>query len=245
MLKITTTDWVATIEAPDFSPLGRSDAGFARALRNAVVDLSDDDFVKVIVLRATGPDFAPATSGLVPAADKVFTNWTQDIAGASALYQSLTFSKKIIITEVAGECSGAGSMLVLASDLTVASEDSTFASPFREHPEANFVLAALTIRLNRAKAWLLQGQAIDARDAHDFGLVNSIVSPELLTDRTANQARAAARMPLDGVVMSKMLQQAVLDSHGVGRDYDMASFYAAGMLAEQQMATIEETRTNA
>lgn len=221
-------DWVGTIEVEDFSPLSRYDAHFARSLRDAVVELSDDDHVKAIVLRTRG-EFAPD----VPAAEldpsTLFTSWPQDFAGASALYQAVTFSKKITVTEVAGGCHGAGTLLVLASDITAAGESARFGSPFRARPEANFVLTALTVRLNRAKAWLLRGSVLDAATAYDYGLVNEVVPDADLEETTRTMTGRITAMPLDGIVMSKMLQQPILDASGVGREFDMASFYASGL----------------
>ncbi|MTD12418.1 hypothetical protein GIS00_00480 [Nakamurella sp. YIM 132087] len=225
MIRTSVQDWVAVIEVNDFAPLGAGDAGFAGALRDAVVDLSDDDEVKVVVLRSTG-DFATDRSTRLPAAEAVFTTWQQEFAGASAVHQALTFSKKVTVTEVSGNCSGAGTMLVLATDITVAAEDARFASPFRGHPEANFVLAALTVRLDRAKAWMLRDSVLDAETARSYGLVNEVIPRSELSDGVASAAARIARMPLDGVVMSKMLQQPVLDASGVGREFDLAGFYA-------------------
>lgn len=227
-MRTTVEDWVGTIEVDDYSPLSQGDAGFATELRDAIVELSDDDFVKAVLLRARG-DFAPARPAGPVDPRSIFTTWPREFSGASALYQAMTFSKKVVITEVTGECSGAGTCLVLASDLTVASQDARFGSPFRDHPEANFVLAALTIRLNRAKVWVVRDTVLDAPTAYEFGLVNDVVpAPEVRAAGAAMGARVA-RMPLDGVVMSKMLQQPVLDASGVGREYDMAGFYAAGL----------------
>jgi enoyl-CoA hydratase/carnithine racemase len=227
-MRTSVEDLVGTIEVKDYSPLSRGDSSFAVELRDAVVELSDDDLVKAIVLRTRG-DFAPAAPPPRIDPRKLFTAWPHEVSGAAALYQAVTFSKKVVITEVSGECLGAGSSLVLASDLTVASDDARFGSPFRGHPEANFVLAALTIRLNRAKAWVLRDTVLDATTAYDYGLVNEVVpTAELRLAAEAMGARVA-RMPLDGVVMSKMLQQPVLDVSGVGREYDMTSFYAAGL----------------
>lgn len=228
-LSVSVADWVGVIEAPDFTPLSRGDAGFAGVVRDAVVDLSDDDAVKVVVFRARG-EFAPPVGRAVanPSGTELFTRWPREFSGASALYQAITFSKKITVTEVSGRSAGAGTLLVLASDITLAAQDATFGAPFRTHPESNFVLAALTVRLNRAKAWLLRDSVLDATTAEQWGLVNEVFPVSELRAATAAAAARIARMPLDGVVMSKMLQQPVLDASGVGRDFDLAGFYAAG-----------------
>ncbi|MGP3533984.1 enoyl-CoA hydratase/isomerase family protein [Microbacterium sp. RD1] len=225
-------DWTGLIEVDDFSPLSRGDRAFTLALRDAVVDLADDDFVKAIVLRARD-DFAPDAEPPVLDRREIFSRWQREVPGAPALYQSITFAKKVVITEVAGVCAGAGTLLVLASDLTVASEDATFGSPFRGRPEANFVQAALTIRLNRAKAWTVRGTTFDAATADEYGLVNEVVPRAQLSSASQRMAREVARMPLDGVVMSKMLLQPVLDVSGVGREYDLAGFYATGLSATE------------
>lgn len=226
VVDVRIADWCAVVEVEDFGPLSRHDVPFARALRDAVIELCDHDEVKAVVLRARGTDFAPAGEPGPVAPDAVLTSWHRDFAASSALYQVLCFAKKVVITEVAGECLGAGSMLVLCSDLTVAAESATFGSPFTDLPESNFVLAALTMRLNRAKSWMLRGGVLDAAEAAAAGLVNRVVPAAGLTAETAEVVASVTGMPLDGVTMSKMLLQSVLDAHGVGRDFDLADQFA-------------------
>lgn len=225
-VSVQVSDGVAVVEADDFGPLGAHDVGFADRLTAAIVDVSDDDLVKAVVLRSRAADFAPAVESVAVPVAQVPTTWHRSFAGASALYQALCFSKKVVITRVTGECAGAGSNLVLCSDLTVASEDARFGSPFLALPESNFVLAALTVRLNRAKAWAIRGATYDARTAHDIGLVNRVAPHDALDAEVAAFTDAILGMPLDGVTMSKMLQQAVYDAHGVGREFDLADHYA-------------------
>lgn len=239
-------DGIATVTVADFGPLSRYDVDFAEELRDVVVDLADSDAVKVIVLRAEGPDFCPGPREWADPApvggDDVWTVWERAFAGSRALYQSLCFSKKVTLTAVSGACTGAGSMLVLCSDLTVAAQDTTIRSPFSTMPEANLVLAALTMRLNRAKAWMLRDSTLSSAQAMDAGLVNDVVETGELDAAVARTARAVTRMPLDGVTMSKMLQQSVLDAHGVGREFDLAGFYATA-LAQARSASEGSHRT--
>lgn len=233
MIEQRVRDGVATVTAADFGPLNRYDVDFAVELRDVVVDLADSDAVKIIVLRADGPDFCPGPrewSDPAPVGgEEVWTVWEQAFAGSRALYQSLCFSKKVTLTAVSGACTGAGSILVLCSDITVASRDTTIRSPFSTVPEANLVLAALTMRLNRAKAWMLRDSTLSSAQAVDAGLVNEVVEAGELDAAVARTARSVTRMPLDGITMSKMLQQSVLDAHGVGREFDLAGFYATAL----------------
>lgn len=224
---VTVTDGVASVTAEHFGPLGAYDAGFADELARAVIDAADDDAVKVIVLRADGPDFAPAATPAVPTAQEIPTTWHRSFAASGAVSQTLCFAKKVVVTAVRGECAAAGSNLVLCSDLTVADDTARFASPFLDAPESNFVLAALTIRLNRAKSWMVRGNTLDAQRALEVGLVNEVTTAAGLDDALTQLTDAVTGMPLDGVTMSKMLQQAVYDAHGIGREFDLADHYAA------------------
>lgn len=216
----------AYVEAESFAPLTAHDAAFADALAGAVVEASDDDHVKAIVLRATGPDFAPAAQSAFPSAAETPTAWHRAFAASTAVYQATCFAKKVVVAEVRGGCHGAGSALLLCTDLAVASEDAAFGSPFLDVPEANFVLAALTVRLNRAKSWMLRGTVHDAATAVRIGLVNRVVPAGRLQAEVESMTAAVLGMPLDGLTMSKMLQQAVYDAHGVGREFDLADHYA-------------------
>jgi enoyl-CoA hydratase/carnithine racemase len=216
----------AYIEAESFAPLTSHDPAFASELATAVIDASDDDHVKAIVLRSTGPDFAPAISTGFPSTSEVPTTWHRSFAASNAVYQATCFSKKVVVAEVRGACHGAGSALLLCTDLAVASDEAEFGSPFLDVPETNFVLAALTIRLNRAKSWMLRGTTLTSATARQIGLVNRVVAAEQVQAEVGRMTSAIVGMPLDGVTMSKMLQQAVYDSHGVGREFDLADHYA-------------------
>jgi len=231
----------AYIEAESFAPLTAHDDAFADALAGAVVEASDDDHVKVIVLRATGPDFAPAAPTGFPSAAETPTAWHRSFAASTAVYQATCFAKKVVVAEVRGGCHGAGSALLLCTDLAVASEDAVFGSPFLDVPEANFVLAALTIRLNRAKSWMLRGTVHDAATAGRIGLVNRVVPAGRLQAEVESMTAAVLGMPLDGLTMSKMLQQAVYDAHGVGREFDLADHYAIHRAAVGSGLTEEGT----
>ncbi|GAA3237989.1 hypothetical protein GCM10017691_37650 [Pseudonocardia petroleophila] len=236
VVEVTVAEHCAVIEVDDFSPLSRYDAPFARDLGRAVVEACDDDAVKVVLLRARNADFAPEALPAPIAVREVLTTWHRDFAGSDALYQALCFAKKVVVTEVTGDVIGAGAMLVLCSDLTVAADTARIGSPFSSHPEANFALAALTMRLNRAKAWMLRESVLTAAQALEQGLVNRVVPAADLTDAVSELTRSVTGMPLDGVTMSKMLLQSVLDAHGVGRDFDLADQYAIHLWSETGVA---------
>ena len=241
MIRIEQSGAVATITANDFSPLSRADTQFAVALRDAIRDTADSDSVKAIVLRAQGADFAPpaspkdlATAATTRASQRA--QWHAAYCASSGLYQNLAYCKKVVVTSVRGYCSSVGSMLVLCSDHTVCASDSRFEPPFAALPESNLVLAALTMRLNRAKSWMLGCEAWSADAALRAGLVNRVLASAEVDARALAAAANAARVPLDGVAMSKLLLEAFLDTQSVGQDFDLARFYADSLQAAQQAA---------
>ncbi len=243
MIRIERSGAVAVITIADAAPLARADTRLALALRDAVRDTADSDEVKALVLRAEGGDFAPAAtlSDLQAAAAVRETDrsrWHAAFCAPSGLYQNLAYCKKIVVTAVRGHCGPAGSLLVLCSDHTVCAEGSRFDAPFATLPESNLVLAALTLRLNRAKSWMLGGEAWPASLALRAGLVNRSVAAGSVDACALAAAQDAAKMPLDGVAMSKLLVEAFLDTQGVGQDFDMAGFYADSLQSAQRAAGV-------
>lgn len=234
MIDIGLDGAVATISLPDCEPLSRHDIAFALALRDAVRDTADSDEVKAIIIHASSSDFSPPVTlaGQMHAAavrNQQRSQWHAAYCAPTGLYQNLAYCKKFVITAVHGKCADAGSLLVLCSDLTVCAQDSSFDSPFGTLPEGNLVLAALTMRLNRAKSWMLGGSALTAQQAVQAGLVNRAVERTEVLSQAQAMARQSARMPLDGIAMTKLLMEAFLDTQGVGQDFDMAGFYADSM----------------
>ncbi|MGD0698324.1 MAG: enoyl-CoA hydratase/isomerase family protein [Trebonia sp.] len=205
---------VVLLRVPDPAALDRRDAGAGQQLRDALLQAADDNEVKVIVLAGlaggAGDTVPPARAD--PAARLCYT-------GVRGLHQVTAYCKKVVIAEADGACGPTASALCLAADFVVASARSTFASPF-EVDEANYPLAVLTMRANRAKAWMLRGGTIDAAGALEADFVNQVVGAPDLRGTVTDLARRVAVMPLDGVTISKMNVGAAFDVVGVGREFD-------------------------
>lgn len=231
MTSIRTDGAVAHVELADCGALSRHDAAAARALADALRDLGASREVKAIVLSSPGADFCPvdADAGALPVPREIWSRWYAEFATSSGLYQTLCYCPKVVVAAVQGDCAGAGSALALCCDLAVAAEDARFHSPFADIPEASFTLAALTMRLNRTKGWAIGEEPLDAATAEDWGLVNRVVPRAGLMAAARSMADAAARMPLDGLAITKLMRETWLDSQSVGREFDQARFYAAGM----------------
>jgi enoyl-CoA hydratase/carnithine racemase len=75
---------------------------------------------------------------------------------------------------------------------------------------------------------MLGGVPLDAKAALNAGLINRIANKDVLAE-ALTMARSAAKLPLDGIAMSKLMIETCLDAQGVGQDFDMAGFYAGSL----------------
>lgn len=108
---------------------------------------------------------------------------------------------KPVVAAVNGHCLGGGMTLLLATDLRVCVPAATFG--LTEVKRGLFPANGGTQRVARqlphaiAMELLLLGDAFDAEQARQWGLVNAVVPPEALMDRAMDYAaRLAANAPL-------------------------------------------------
>lgn len=228
MITTRIRDGIAVITLADARRLSRYDLAAGRAFAESLQAAGDDDAVRAIVLLAGGKDFC-APVPVVAAAGRDHPEAQAVYGGASGVYQGLAYARKPVIMGVQGRCAGAGSALALCADFLVMGRSASIRSPFACIPEASFTLAALTMRLNRAKAWLLAGEALSADEAEAAGLANAVVPDAGLRRGALAMAARAARMPLDGIAISRVMLDAVLDAHSVGKEFDQAGFYRAAI----------------
>lgn len=222
------TSPIATITVANAELLASHDARTAQEFCDEILRLADQDAIKAIVVRVEPSPSAdaraqpPANAGAAAAPQRAYL-------GPAGLYQTLVFCKKPVIAQLHGPIGPMGALIGLYADLAVADIDSAFPSPFDLVPEANFMIAALTMRLDRAKAWLLDAEPLTVAEAEEIGLVNVAVPRGEVEARALDLAQRAAAMPLDGITVSKMNLNACLDAMGVGQDFDLAGFFGAGM----------------
>ncbi len=216
---------IITIENAELLALQNRAAG--EHLCNELLRLAADDSVKVIVLQV----LPSATSAQpVPPSSPLGT-----YLGPAGLYQTMVFCRKPVIAQLHGPIGPMGALIGLYADITVADIASNMPSPFDVVPSANFMMAALTMRLDRAKAWLLSAEPLTVREAEEMGLVNLAVPNDQVHARAMELAERAAQMPLDAITVSKMNVNANLDAMGVGQDFDLAGFFGAGMQVPTQL----------
>jgi len=120
------------------------------------------------------------------------------------------------IAKVHGTASGMGLSLMLACDLAVAAEDTTFGATFRNvgfGPDAgcSYLLTHL-LGPRRAKELLFTAEYVDAERAETLGLVNDVVDKDKLDEAVADLAGDVADAPPKALTAAKRLVNASLDS---------------------------------
>lgn len=164
----------------DRPPLNLFDPELIEALRAAFTALGADASVRAAVLTGRGRAF---TAGMnvhvlrdldVPGAKRL-------IAALHAAIESVHHAPFPVVAGVNGACLGAGFELALACDVRIAASTARLGLPEVRVGVPSVIEAALLPALvgpGRAAELLLTGEAIDAAQAHAWGLVNRVVPGE-------------------------------------------------------------------
>jgi enoyl-CoA hydratase/carnithine racemase len=145
-----------------------------------------------------------------------------------------------VVASVQGLATAAGCQLVATCDLVVASEEARFATPggmggwFCTTP---MVAVTRVVGRKRALELLLTGEAIDARTAAEWGLVNRVVPAEELDPAAQELLRLATR----GSPLSKGIGKQAFYAQ-VDLDQEKAYAYALEVMASTALtADAQET----
>jgi enoyl-CoA hydratase/carnithine racemase len=188
---------------------------------------------RAVIVAANGPVFCAGHDY----ADMV----DRDLAGFRELFarcaEMMTLVQSIpqpVIASVQGIATGAGCQLVATCDLAVASEAASFQTPggrggwFCSTP---MVAVSRAIGRKRALEMLLTGDAIDARTAAEWGLVNRVVPSAELRAETQKLAHAASRGSTASKAVGKHAFYAQIDL-----DQAHAYTYASEVMATSAVA---------
>jgi enoyl-CoA hydratase/carnithine racemase len=165
-----------------------------RELTGALRELGASAEARAVILAANGPAFS-AGHDLAEMRGRSAGEYRELFDVCAELMQTVSRVPQPVIAEVQGIATAAGCQLVAACDLAVAAEGAKFATPgvkiglFCSTPMVELTRA---VGRKRALEMLLTGEAIDARTAAEWGLVNRVVPAEKLREETLNLARKIA-----------------------------------------------------
>ncbi len=133
-----------------------------------------------------------------------------------ATYMKLWYARKPTIAAVQGWCIGGGTDMVLCADLIVAAESASFGyPPARVWGTPTTAMWVYRLGPQLAKRYLLTGDEIPARRAAEIGLVLEVVPDDALLAHATALAERMARLPLNQLVMLKLLVNQTLENMGL------------------------------
>jgi enoyl-CoA hydratase len=131
-------------------------------------------------------------------------------------FMSLFHADKPVVCKVHGFCVAGGTDMALCSDLLVIGSDARIGyPPARVWGVPTTALWAHRIGPERAKRLLFTGDLITGADAHEWGLAIEAPPPEELDARFDTLVQRIARMPVNQLVMMKLLVNQTLYSQGL------------------------------
>jgi 2-(1,2-epoxy-1,2-dihydrophenyl)acetyl-CoA isomerase len=172
---------------------GSLDVASVRTMVETLESASTDESLRVILLTSSGTDFCTG-SDLVAANERTEKPRTGSLqrrtpVQAHRLISLLLEIQLPVVCAVRGWAAGLGCQLALASDFTVATEDSRFWLPFVTRgftPDsgASWLVPRL-IGVARAKELILLGRPVSGLDAAAWGMIHRAVPDDEL-DTTTN-----------------------------------------------------------
>jgi enoyl-CoA hydratase len=223
-LRYETHDRKAYITLNRPERLNAIDARMPGEIHRAVEMANDDTEVHVIVLRGEGRSFCSGydlkafaeggigTQGAVwdPIRDYRFMKRNTDD------FMSLFRSLKPTICKVQGHAVAGGSDIALCCDLVVMADDARIGyMPARVWGCPTTAMWVYRLGAEKAKRMLLTGDTIDGRQAADWGLVLESVPPDALDARVEELADRMAGVPVNQLVMQKLMVNQAYDNMGL------------------------------
>jgi enoyl-CoA hydratase len=140
-------------------------------------------------------------------------------------FMSLFHCGKPVVCKVHGFCVAGGTDMALCSDLLVIAEDAKIGyPPARVWGSPTTALWSYRIGAQRAKRLLFTGDSLSGREALEWGLAIEAPPADRLDERTEILVQRIARMPVNQLMMMKLLVNQTL--------------YAQGLHASQVLGTV-------
>jgi len=209
MLLIEKNAGVATVTLNRPEAMNALSRALRAALHDAIVQLSNDDEVSVLVLTGAGRAFTAGLDLKELGSDPNGLGAANASGAAENPVLALLECPKPIIGAINGVAITGGFEVALACDVLIASTNARFADT---HARVGIMPGwGLSQRLSRvigpyrAKELSLSGNFLDAQTACDWGLVNRVVSPEDLMPAALKLAADMATIPADTLALYKKI----------------------------------------
>jgi enoyl-CoA hydratase len=141
-------------------------------------------------------------------------------------FMSLFHSEKPVICKVHGYCVAGGTDMALCSDLLLIASDAKIGyPPARVWGSPTTALWTARIGPMRAKRLLLTGDSLTGEQAADWGLATEAAQPGDLDQRFEGLLERVAQLPINQLVMMKMLVNQSLYAQGLHQTQVLGTFF--------------------
>ncbi|HEX5480630.1 MAG TPA: crotonase/enoyl-CoA hydratase family protein [Dehalococcoidia bacterium] len=221
------TEGVARLTLNRPERLNAINAQLVSDLRAAVAAANEDSSVRALVLSGAGRAFCAGydldwgTKAEDASQRAMSGQWdpVRDYMGMSRnvrAYMALWESPKPVIAQVHGWCVGGGTDMALCSDLIYMAADAQIGyPPARVWGEPTTMMWVYRLGLEHAKRLVLTGEALSGVEAERVGLASRAVPAGELADVVTEAARRLATIPLNQLVMSKLLVNQAYENMGL------------------------------
>jgi enoyl-CoA hydratase/carnithine racemase len=212
------------------------------ALQEQFNSLSHDSATRVIILAAAGKAFCAGhdLKQMLAAPSEQYYKTLFD--RCSKLMLTIQRLPQPVIARVQGVATAAGCQLVSMCDLAVASNNAKFAASginFGLFCSTPAVGLSRNVSRKQAMEMLLTGEFIDAQTALQRGLVNRVVTSELLDSEIGKLAASIVAKPPKAVALGKQLFYKQLDM-GIEAAYQLAGqTMACNMMDEAALEGVQ------
>jgi enoyl-CoA hydratase len=177
------------------------------------------------------PPGSPLDPAVIGANHAPNTNWdpvtdyqfmSRNVRG----FMSLFHSEKPVLCKVHGYCVAGGTDMALCSDLLVIAEDAKLGyPPARVWGSPTTAMWASRLGPMRAKRLLLTGDSLTGAEAAEWGLATEAASPDRLDERFERLLERVARMPINQLVMMKLLVNQSVHAQGLAQTQVLGTFF--------------------
>jgi len=201
MLIIEKSDRVGIVTLNRPEAMNALSRALRAALHDAVVSLSNDPDISVLVLTGAGKAFTAGLDLKELGSDPNGLGAANATGAAENPVLAIRECPKPVIGAINGVAITGGFEVALACDVLIASTNARFADT---HARVGIMPGwglsqrlSRTIGLYRAKELSLSGNFLDAQTAYEWGLVNRVVAPEDLMPAAKKLAADMASIPVE------------------------------------------------
>jgi enoyl-CoA hydratase len=141
-------------------------------------------------------------------------------------FMSLFHSEKPVLCKVHGYCVAGGTDMALCSDLLVIADDAKIGyPPARVWGSPTTAMWASRLGPMRAKRLLLTGDSLTGAEAAEWGLATEAAPAAELEERFERLVGRVARMPINQLVMMKLLVNQTVHAQGLTQTQVLGTFF--------------------